>query len=183
MNHFCKNVLICSYAVFSLACSHSKKPAELKPEDGAPVQELSVASLKAAPQVAKEKLLDAIVSNYQGQVVLVDFWATWCTPCLMAMHEIAPLKEEMKAQHVAFVYITGSTSPRADFEARMKSIAGDHYYLTEEEWTYLLQTLDINGIPTYRIYDTKGKLQNMFTGYPGTQEMRQLLGKYFSPQA
>jgi thiol-disulfide isomerase/thioredoxin len=35
-----------------------------------------------------------ILSDFRGQVVYVNFWATWCTPCLIEMPDIAALQEE-----------------------------------------------------------------------------------------
>ena len=34
------------------------------------------------------------LSDFRGQVVYVNFWATWCVPCLIEMPEIAALQEE-----------------------------------------------------------------------------------------
>ncbi|MYH35063.1 MAG: TlpA family protein disulfide reductase [Gammaproteobacteria bacterium] len=36
------------------------------------------------------------VSNYRGQFVLLDYWATWCGPCLVAIPELTALKNELK---------------------------------------------------------------------------------------
>jgi thiol-disulfide isomerase/thioredoxin len=130
------------------------------------------ASLHETPKVAKEKLMEAIVSTYKGNVVLVDFWATWCHPCMMAMREIEPMKQDMKDKHVVFIYITGPSSPIADFEKRKEKIAGEHYYLTQEEWDYIFKDIDSNSIPTYLIYDVDGTLKNKSIGFPGVEEMQ-----------
>ena len=36
------------------------------------------------------------VSNFRGQFVLLDYWATWCGPCLVAIPELTALKNELK---------------------------------------------------------------------------------------
>jgi thiol-disulfide isomerase/thioredoxin len=132
-------------------------------------------TIHETPKVAKEKLMEAIISSYKGKVVLVDFWATWCQPCIMSMREIEPIKQDMIDKNVVFVYITGPSSPTADFEKRIKKIAGEHYYLTEEEWNYIFKNIESNSIPTYLIYDTNGVLKNKSIGYPGTNEMRKMI--------
>jgi thiol-disulfide isomerase/thioredoxin len=127
------------------------------------------------PDVDKEVLMDAIVSKYKGKVVLVDFWATWCGPCLEAMYELKETKHEMKDKDIVFVYITDTSSPRGTWEKKISEIGGEHYYLDRGEWEYLLDSFGFSGIPTYLFYDSKGALKNKITGYPGTDEMRKMI--------
>lgn len=49
------------------------------------------------PIEVDESLFEAIVSNSKVPV-LVDFWASWCGPCLMAATEVQALAHEMRGQ-------------------------------------------------------------------------------------
>ena len=126
------------------------------------------------PDVTKEKLMDAIIDEYKGSVVVVDFWATWCAPCMDAHKEMKPLKDELKDKGVVFVYLTNGSSPKPLWEGKIKSIGGEQYYLTGSEWDYILESFGFEGIPSYLIYDTKGQLIHKFTGFPGIDKMREM---------
>ena len=119
--------------------------------------------------------MNTIIPKYKGSVVLVDFWATWCVPCLNAHYDIKPIKDELKEKGVVFVYLTDSSSPKPLWEGKIKGIGGEHYYLTESEWNYVLDSFSFTGIPSYLIYDKTGQLKHKFTGFPGTDKMREMI--------
>jgi thiol-disulfide isomerase/thioredoxin len=132
---------------------------------------------KSEPIDTQGMLVDSIIANYKGQVVVVDFWATWCAPCLEAMQKIRELKKEMLNRDVLFVYITNSSSPAKGWEERIQGISGEHYYLNGEEWESISfsDKYGFNGIPTYLIFDKNGELKHKITAYPGNSEMRKMI--------
>ncbi|MDR0865073.1 MAG: TlpA family protein disulfide reductase [Candidatus Symbiothrix sp.] len=126
----------------------------------------------------KGLLIDSIVARYKGKVVLIDFWATWCSPCLKAMQTSRELKQEMIGKDVIFVYITNSSSPKELWEKKIQGIGGEHYYLENDgEWESISYSdkYEFDGIPTYLIFDTNGVFKHKFTSYPGNDEMRKML--------
>lgn len=129
------------------------------------------------PAVPKKALLNSIVSKYKGKVVLIDFWATWFGPCMDAMNEIKDIKKLMKGKDIVFVYITSVSSPKKRWEEKVPIIRGEHYYLTQEEWEYIMESFGFSGIPTYLLYNSKGELKNQVTGYPGTDKMQEMIDK------
>ena len=111
-------------------------------------------------------IFKAIVKDYKGKKVLVDFWATWCGPCRQAMQTILPVKEELWGK-VAFVYVTGETSPKALWNKMAPDIHGDHYYVTAAQWTTLLKQFDVEGIPAYVVVGADNEVVTKHIGYPG----------------
>jgi len=129
------------------------------------------------PLVNKELLLDSIISRYKGHVVLVDFWATWCGPCLDAHKSMKSLKNDLKDKGVKFVYFTTISSPKPLWDGKIKEIGGEQYYLSNESWEYLLDTFGFKGIPSYLIIDKEGVVKQKFTGFQGVDRMKEMLEK------
>lgn len=123
-----------------------------------------------------DRIFSLIVDRYKGQPVLVDFWATWCGPCRMAMKTIEPLKKELWGK-CAFVYVTSPTSPQATWSKMVPGIHGDHFYVSEKQWSSLMKQFDVQGIPAYIVVDSKGTVQQKHIGFPGEDTLREELTK------
>lgn len=133
----------------------------------------AAAVINETPAVADDKLFETILEKYKGKVIFLDFWATWCGPCRIAMKESEGLKMElMKNKDIVFLYITDESSPASNWNRMLLEIPGEHYRLNKKQWEYLNKSLDFQGIPTYMIYDRTGKQTQKSVGFMGLDNMK-----------
>lgn len=123
-------------------------------------------------KVAPKDILQTILSKYPGKAVLIDIWATWCGPCRAGHKALAPVKEQLAGKDIQFVYITSPSSPLSKWQEMIIDIPGEHYYLTQEQYKYILEKYESEGIPTYAIYNTKGEQTFKHIGFPGNDVIR-----------
>jgi len=138
-------------------------------------KEKSAIVINDISNVDADKVLNTILSKYSNKVILIDFWATWCVPCLEAMNQFRIAKGGFKNKDVVFVYLTNESSPKKLWEKKIKGIGSEHYYLSDEQWEYLMEYFGFEGIPSYLLYDNKGKLDRQFTSFPGQEELKSMI--------
>ena len=115
-------------------------------------------TLNRNPEVEEDQVFSSIIEKYKGKVIYVDFWATWCGPCLYSMKKQKGMKETVKDEDIVFVYLTGPTSPLKTYENMIPTISGEHYRLSNDEWNYVKSEFNVSGIPHYVIVDKKGNI-------------------------
>lgn len=127
--------------------------------------------------IPAEQLLDSILSKYEGRVVLVDFWATWCGPCINAMKSMKPHKKEMIDKGVAFVYLTDESSPLGLWSKMIADTEGEHYRVGRAQWDFWREEYQIEGVPTILIFDKMGQQVSKFTGFPGIEAIQEKIAE------
>ncbi len=65
------------------------------------------------------------LSSFAGKVVVLDFWATWCGPCIQSLPHVQEVAKEQKANGVVVLAVCTSDT-RARYEAWMKDHAGKY---------------------------------------------------------
>lgn len=95
------------------------------------------------------------LADFQGRWVVMNFWATWCVPCIQEIPEIAAFHRE----HAAVVVI--GVAVDAEDAAKTKQFAakvGHDYPLVLATDAVEKQLGHMKALPTTRIYDPAGKL-------------------------
>ena len=133
--------------------------------------------------VKDDALFEAIVDPFKGKVVLVDFWATWCGPCKMAMKMMKPMKEELIDKDIVYVFIAGENSPETTWNNMIPDIHGEHYRLTNAQWAAICDKFEVRGVPTYLVLDRAGKQTYRSVGFPGTDTVKGELLKALNSSA
>lgn len=131
------------------------------------------------PETVGEKLFDEMIKPFRGKVIYVDFWATWCGPCLGGMERIKPLKEELKGnKDIVFMYITSENSPEKTYNAMIPDIKGEHYRLSPDDWNYIRDQFGVSGIPHYMLVNKKGHVVINDRSIDPGHGLKELLLKY-----
>jgi thiol-disulfide isomerase/thioredoxin len=108
--------------------------------------------------VEPEMLLPAILSRHKGKTVFVDLWGTWCAPCIEGHKRMLPLKEKLKDEDVVFIYLAAPNSSIDKWNTMIEDIAGEHYFLTLSQHSYIHNRYFFSKLPAYLLFDGNGKL-------------------------
>ncbi len=101
------------------------------------------------------------LSKYKGKVVLVDFWATWCPPCVKEIPNIKKFYAEMKGKNFEIIGI--SLDKKIDtVKAYVKENKMEWpVACSEKYWKDPTSDLyGVNSIPSYWVVDKKGILRH-----------------------
>lgn len=110
------------------------------------------------------------VAEFRGSIVVVDFWATWCAPCVKRFPHMVELSRKYQGQ-AGLKFVSMSLDDRSDPAALdlahrflIKQNATFSNYRMDEIVPDAFDKLNIQGIPAVFLYDSQGKLRYRLTG-------------------
>ena len=134
-----------------------------KPAAPAPAAASPIALLKPAD-------FNKLRTDSQGKVLLINFWATWCAPCIAEFPEFVMIDKNYRAKGVRMVAI--STDEKSDIESavipflKKQKAEFESFVSDSDDPQELIDVVDKNwsgALPATFVFDKKGKL--VFTKY------------------
>ncbi len=128
-------------------------------DTGAPAPAFSLTTVSGEP---------ATLSQYQGQVVMLNFWATWCGPCQQEM----PLLEQMykKFKPAGFTLIGVNVDKDAPPVRELLARKPVSFPVALDPSSQVSREYRVNEMPSTVIIDRKGVIRFIHRGYkPGDE--------------
>ncbi len=151
-----------------LGCSRpgreADSPARPGPQDAAGAGDVSP---RSAPELVSAADLARVVAEYRGKVVLVDYWATWCSSCVAMLPHVVQLSERFESRGLVVITVSLDFPSQREQVGRFlqsRKIPFRALLSAEENLQQAFVEFDLESLPTYRIYDRSGRLRATLSG-------------------
>jgi thiol-disulfide isomerase/thioredoxin len=138
--------------------------------DGAGAQAMALPTMGPAPRWSVKDLNGAVVSSEQlkGKVVVIDFWATWCPPCIKEVPGYTELMRKYGSDGLVIVGISldqGGPGVVKTFGERFKV----NYPLAMGDDAIVAAFGGVEAIPTTFLIDRQGQIRDRKVGLEATE--------------
>ena len=140
----------------------------LKLQPGQPAPEFTLHDLNGQP---------VSLSQFKGQVVLLDFWASWCAPCIGDLPDLRRIKKKAADKPLVFLNLSLDTDEAAWREAVDKhGIEGVH--VRADGWgADVAKSYQVNSLPSYYLVDSQGLIVERLRILRNTDEIVAMIEK------
>lgn len=160
--------LLLVIAILLLLVNQSPRAASIEPaRKGQPLSDFSLNDLEGNT---------VRLSDYAGQVVLINAWATWCPPCVAEMPDLQAYYQAHRAENFIILGINaGDSLSTASAFASQKGIT---FPILLDPNVDLLTSLGIHSFPTSLLVDADGIVRNIHVGMYTAQELEAEITPY-----
>ncbi len=123
-------------------------------EDGPDLSQLQLTGLDGS---------EARIADFSGKTLIVNFWATWCTPCVKEMPALQAMSDQLSPDHFQVLGVTVDTHPeRVQQFLSERQISFAQY--SDASMELSMSKLKIRGFPETLIISGEGRLLRRILG-------------------
>ncbi len=104
------------------------------------------------------------LADFRGKVVLVNFWATWCGPCIREMPTLMRLQEKLGGEAFQLVALSEDRRGWAVIDPFLKRHGLTELHAFHDPGGKTAQKLKVHGMPTTILYDRQGNERGRLAG-------------------
>lgn len=106
-----------------------------------------------------------------SELIVLDFWATWCKPCLKSIPKLVELSQKFQNDKISFIGVSVD-SPRSTNKIKpiVKSLKISYPIVSDPE-QLLMTELMVNALPTLLVVNRKGKVLFIHEGFVAGDEI------------
>ncbi|MFQ5522769.1 MAG: TlpA family protein disulfide reductase [Acidimicrobiia bacterium] len=117
------------------------------------------------------------LSDLVGGPVVLNFWASWCPPCVAEMPDFEAVNQDI-GDRVTFIGVNFQDDP--DLAAALAVETGVSYLLVRDPQGLIFQEFDGLGMPTTVFIDATGSIREVITGQMSQDQLRAKIAEHFS---
>lgn len=107
---------------------------------------------------------DIKISDYKGKVVIVSFWASWCSPCMKELPILTGIQKTAGADNLQVISINYKEGNKP-FKKLSKLLEDSEIIITNDKYGKIGKEFGVEGIPFMMIIGADGRVKNIHIGY------------------
>jgi len=112
-------------------------------------------------------------SAHNSKYLLLNFWQTWCPPCISEIPSLIDLKDKYTSDKLEIISITNETNfNKVSNFIKEHNMSWTNIWDKEDHLRYLFR---VNAYPTTILIDNKGIIKHVMTGFGDTREIRKII--------
>lgn len=114
------------------------------------------------------------LSSFRGRVVVIDFFATWCKPCVQEVPELAKIRQRYSQEQIVVVSLDVDPSEDPDLLRGFREAHGISWPICAYA-SSVADDYEVKAIPTIVIVDREGRVAYVHVGYATADELSQAI--------